>query len=283
MIGRPNDSFGQFVSQFVAERVDAPQPCEIDIWTELVCGELFSVAFVCWLPRVKTHSSREQIDTELSHLINEIANHANVWMNIKLRRVLADQNRLAQIEGSRRVGSQTDRTGFVRARLNAMFEQAISGMTEKKFDPEVARSHAYFVILSQEPPCCQFLYIGGFYQITYFVYRLCYSYRLSFYDNRNRNELCNRNPMDGLFISKLPAAGCLEEFLKVKEYVKDGYRFGRTTLKIGDRTMTELPRHSRATWVRKSRPATGGSIGRCSIPDTKYSLLNTRRESNSSE
>jgi len=142
MTRRANDAFGQFVSQFVAERVDAPQPDEIDIWTELVCGALFSVAFVCWLPRFKTYSSHEQMDTELSHLINEIADHANVWMNIKLRRVLGDHNRLAQVE--------TDRTGFIRARLNAMFEEAISGMTEKKFDPEVARSHAYFVILSQE-------------------------------------------------------------------------------------------------------------------------------------
>ena len=142
MTRRLNDTFGELISRFVAKRVDTPRPDEIDIWTELVCGELFSVAFVCWLPKIKTYSSREQMDTELNHLMNEIANHANVWINMKAKQVLGNDNGLAQI--------QMEETRFVRAHLGAMFQEAIAGLAEKNFDPDVARSHAYFVVLSKE-------------------------------------------------------------------------------------------------------------------------------------
>ena len=142
MIRRPDDTLGQFVSQFVAERIETPLPDKIDIWTKLVCGDLFSVAFVCWLPSVKTYSARQQMDTGSNSLINEIANHANVWINIKFKQVFGNHNKLAQIE--------IDQTGFVRAHLGAMFQEAITGMAEKNFDPEVARAHAYFVVLSKE-------------------------------------------------------------------------------------------------------------------------------------
>jgi len=142
MTKRSDDALGELVSQLVAERVYAPLPDEVDIWTELVCGALFSAAFVCWLPRFKTYSSYEQMDADLSNLINEIVNHANVWVNIKVEQVFASRNGLAHIEG--------DRTSFVRARLGAMFQEAIAGMVEKNFDPEVARSHAYFVVVSEQ-------------------------------------------------------------------------------------------------------------------------------------
>lgn len=142
MIRGPKETLGELISQFVAERIDVPQPDEIDIWTKLACGELFSVAFVCWLPRFKTHSSREQMDAELNRLINEIANHANRWITIKVQQVLGNDVGPAQTEIAE--------SEFVRPHLGAMFQEAIAGMAEKDFDPEVARSHAYFVVLSEE-------------------------------------------------------------------------------------------------------------------------------------
>jgi hypothetical protein len=135
---RMNDNLGQLVSHFVAERVDIPHPNEVEIWTQLVYAALFSVGFVVWLPTAKGCSCDDEMTSQLHRLIANIANDADVWIRRRIQEALqiADSN------------ISVDATSEIRFHLGAMFAEAIGVMTERKFEPEAARSHACFVHLS---------------------------------------------------------------------------------------------------------------------------------------
>jgi hypothetical protein len=134
-----NDELGQIVSQFVAKRIDTPHPEEVEVWTQLVYAALFSSGFVAWLQTAKACSSEDEMKTQLNRLISEIAKDADVWIGDKIREVL-------RIPYSNiRINSVDE----IRFHLGAMFSEAIEVMTERKFEPEAARSHACFVHLSK--------------------------------------------------------------------------------------------------------------------------------------
>lgn len=61
---------------------------------------------------------------------------------------------------------------------------------------------------------------------------------------RMRSPVRSRSHEVGVFSCKSQSETWRDEFLKIEEYAKDGYRFSQTTLKIGDRTMTSLTRRN---------------------------------------
>jgi hypothetical protein len=134
-----NEELGQIVSQFVAKRIDTPHPEEVEVWIQLVYADLFSSGFVAWLPAAKACSSGEETKTQLNRLISEIAKDAEIWIRDKIKEVLRIRH------SNIRVNSVDE----IRFYLGAMFSEAIAGMTERKFEPETARSHACFVHLSE--------------------------------------------------------------------------------------------------------------------------------------
>jgi len=133
-----NEEVGQLVSRFVAERVDTPNPEEIEVWTQFVYAALFSVGFVVWLPMAKACSFEEERTAQLNRLIGEIVEDANAWIGAKICKAL----------GSIHSNISIDSVAEIKFHLVAMFNEAILAMCERKFEPEIARSHACFVHLS---------------------------------------------------------------------------------------------------------------------------------------
>ena len=61
---------------------------------------------------------------------------------------------------------------------------------------------------------------------------------------RMRSSVRPRSHEAETSLNKTGAGNCRDEFFKTENYMEDGCRFKRVTLKIGDKTMTSLTRHS---------------------------------------
>lgn len=131
------ENSGVLINKFVSERVDAPHPDEIDIWSQLVYAALFSVGFIFWLPIAKKCSSEDEMTNQLNNLIDEIANNAD-WIGHKIQESL----KLSELKIT-----NNHLVPEIKFHLGAMFTEAIAAVTEEKLSLELARSHACFVHL----------------------------------------------------------------------------------------------------------------------------------------
>ncbi len=132
-------SICHLISEFVKERVDSPQPKEIEIWSQLVYAGLFSAGFVVWLKVKKNFLSPNKLNQHLNKFISEIAENADGWINRKIKDALRNNYSNINVDGKPEI----------RFHLGAMFNEAICVMCDRNFKPEVARSHACFVHLSK--------------------------------------------------------------------------------------------------------------------------------------
>jgi len=79
-----NDDLGSLASRFVEERIDGPQPEEIDLWSEAVYAALFSVAFEVVVRLSSAKGSPEDLERETNTIIEATCAHAALWVNARL-------------------------------------------------------------------------------------------------------------------------------------------------------------------------------------------------------
>ena len=105
----------------------------------MVYCALFSAGFVIWLQTAKKYASKDELTFRLNRLIDDIAENAEVWIEAKIQKAL-------QIaESNIKIHSAV----VIKFHLSAMFNEAIMMITERKFEPEAARSHACYIHLSK--------------------------------------------------------------------------------------------------------------------------------------
>ncbi len=131
------ENLGILVNKFVLERVDTPHPKEIDVWSQLVYTDLFSVGFIFWLPIAKKCLSEDEMTSKLNNLIDEIAKNAD-WIGCKIQKSL----NISELKITHNY-----LVSEIKFHLSAMFTEAIAAITEGKLSLELARSHACFVHL----------------------------------------------------------------------------------------------------------------------------------------
>jgi len=137
------DDVGSLVSQFVEERVDSPEPTEVDLWCEAVYASLFSVAFEVVIRLKDAKASPEALERETNDIVEMICNHAVPWVRERLNTAAQ------QYTSNRRIRVEFDEGPLMRNRLVMYFTEAYDVMADREYIPEVARSHSCFAILRQ--------------------------------------------------------------------------------------------------------------------------------------
>jgi hypothetical protein len=144
-----NDDLGSIVSRFVEGRADGPQPAEIDLWCEAVYASLFSVAFEVVIRLSSEKGSPDALERETKTIIDTTCGHAAPWVNARLA------------EHTRRsvgVSVQWDLAPEMRNRMLQYFNVAYGAISNRGYEPQVARSHACFVVLKAVlTPLCALL------------------------------------------------------------------------------------------------------------------------------
>jgi len=132
------EDLGSIVSRFVEARVDRAQPDEVDLWCEAVYASLFSVAFEVVIRLSSAKGSLDALERETNTVIETTCGHAAPWVNARLT------------EDTRRsVGAsvQWNIAPEMRNRMLQYFNVAYDAIGDRGYEPQVARSHACFVVL----------------------------------------------------------------------------------------------------------------------------------------
>ncbi len=143
----PNDGsdVGELISQFVEERVDAPQVTEGELWIEAVAAGLFTVGFHVAMRHSDVGNGAAASGKRIDDMIGSMTACASAWASARV------------VEGlsSERGGSTEsapisfDYSPLLRARLVMYFNEAIAVVADKGSSLETARSHSCFVGLEQ--------------------------------------------------------------------------------------------------------------------------------------
>ena len=136
------DDLGSVVSQFVEQRVDRPEPKEVDVWCEAVYAALFSVAFEVAIRLRSIFESPDRLERETNDVVTQICAHAAPWVRARL-------SAAAQQYIGVNVEVECDVEPLMRNRLVMYFTEAYGAIIDRGFLPEVARSHACFAILRE--------------------------------------------------------------------------------------------------------------------------------------
>ncbi len=130
---------GNLLSTFVEERVDGPLKGEEELWQELVCAGLFSVAFEATMRLSDVHKGPEALQQTVSGMIDEVVTSAAIWVNHRLT---------PRPRWWPRCRMTVHVSQLMRHRLTVCFNEALGVISEKGWPFETGRSHACFVLLN---------------------------------------------------------------------------------------------------------------------------------------
>jgi len=138
------DELGNWISKFVEEHTNNPEPKEIDLWSEATNAALFTVAFQIVMRLLvgldKFTSSPEDLQYITNDIVIQTSKYASTWVNNRL-------DKIANMESEVKIHFDTE--SAIRARLIDYFNAAYDAIGTRGYDPETAQSHACFLILSE--------------------------------------------------------------------------------------------------------------------------------------